>query len=112
MAASAQHIDAVELEIVKSSLDGIVQEMQNSLFRTGYSTIVREAKDASTGILDVSGNAVAQACLPLRQLARASRGWGQRRQGGDATLQELARGHPERTCVGHTGQHNATGRVD
>ena len=36
------HIDAVDLEVVKASLSGIVQEMQNSLFRTGFSTIVRE----------------------------------------------------------------------
>ena len=32
---------AIELEIIKSSLSGIVQEMQNSLFRTGYSTPMR-----------------------------------------------------------------------
>jgi len=31
------HIDAVDLEVVKASLSGIVQEMQNSLFRTGFS---------------------------------------------------------------------------
>ena len=35
-------IDAVDLEVIKASLSGIVQEMQNSLFRTGFSTIVRE----------------------------------------------------------------------
>ena len=29
-------IDAVDLEVVKASLSGIVQEMQNSLFRTGF----------------------------------------------------------------------------
>ena len=53
-------IDAVELEIIKASLDGIVQEMQNSLFRTGYSTIVRESQDASCAIMDASGDVVAQ----------------------------------------------------
>ena len=41
------HIDAVDLEVVKASLSGIVREMQNSLFRTGFSTIVRESQDAS-----------------------------------------------------------------
>ena len=59
-------IDAVELEIIKASLDGIVQEMQNSLFRTGYSTIVRESQDASCAIMDASGDVVAQhVVLPL-----------------------------------------------
>ena len=58
--------DAVELEIIKASLDGIVQEMQNSLFRTGYSTIVRESQDASCAIMDSHGDVVAQhVVLPL-----------------------------------------------
>ena len=43
-------IDAVSLEVLKASLSGIVQEMQNSLFRTGYSTIIRESQDASCAI--------------------------------------------------------------
>jgi N-methylhydantoinase B len=59
-------LDAVELEIIKASLDGIVQEMQNSLFRTGYSTIVRESQDASCAIMNAEGHVVAQhVVLPL-----------------------------------------------
>jgi N-methylhydantoinase B len=58
--------DAIELEIIKASLDGIVQEMQNSLFRTGYSTIVRESQDASCAIMNARGDVVAQhVVLPL-----------------------------------------------
>ena len=45
-------IDAIELEVVKASLSGIVQEMQNSLFRTGFSTIVRESQDASCALMN------------------------------------------------------------
>jgi N-methylhydantoinase B len=57
---------AVELEIIKSSLSGIVQEMQNSLFRTGYSTIVRESQDASCAIMDTAARVIAQhVVLPL-----------------------------------------------
>jgi N-methylhydantoinase B len=57
---------AVELEIIKASLSGIVQEMQNSLFRTGYSTIVRESQDASCAIMNVSAEVIAQhVVLPL-----------------------------------------------
>jgi N-methylhydantoinase B len=59
-------IDAIELEVVKASLSGIVQEMQNSLFRTGFSTIVRESQDASCALMDVRGEVVAQhVVLPL-----------------------------------------------
>ena len=59
-------LDAVEIEIIKASLDGIVQEMQTSLFRTGYSTIVRESQDASCAIMNVRGDVIAQhVVLPL-----------------------------------------------
>src|SRR5437763_8925194 len=60
------HIDAVDLEVVKASLSGIVQEMQNSLFRTGFSTIVRESQDASCSLMNVKGEIIAQhVVLPL-----------------------------------------------
>jgi N-methylhydantoinase B len=59
-------IDAVDLEVVKASLSGIVQEMQNSLFRTGFSTIVRESQDASCALMNAEGDVVAQhVVLPL-----------------------------------------------
>jgi N-methylhydantoinase B len=59
-------LDAVEIEIIKASLDGIVQEMQNSLFRTGFSTIVRESQDASCAFMDPKGDVIAQhVVLPL-----------------------------------------------
>ena len=51
-AAPRLQIDAVDLEVVKASLSGIVQEMQNSLFRTGFSTIVRESQDASCALMN------------------------------------------------------------
>src|ERR1700758_5848521 len=60
------HIDAVDLEVVKASLAGLVQEMQNSLFRTGFSTIVRESQDASCALMNAQGEVVAQhVVLPL-----------------------------------------------
>jgi N-methylhydantoinase B len=59
-------VDAVDLEVVKASLSGIVQEMQNSLFRTGFSTIVRESQDASCALMNAAGEVVAQhVVLPL-----------------------------------------------
>jgi N-methylhydantoinase B len=59
-------VDAVDLEVIKASLSGIVQEMQNSLFRTGFSTIVRESQDASCALMNADGDVVAQhVVLPL-----------------------------------------------
>src|ERR1700687_4789573 len=64
--APLPQVDAVDLEVVKASLSGIVQEMQNSLFRTGYSTIVRESQDASCALMNANGEVVAQhVVLPL-----------------------------------------------
>src|SRR6478736_3121329 len=60
------HVDPIDLEVVKASLCGIVQEMQNSLFRTGFSTIVRESQDASCALMNVKGEIIAQhVVLPL-----------------------------------------------
>lgn len=59
-------VSAVELEVIRASLSGIVQEMQNSLFRTGFSTIIRESQDASCAILDPEAQVIAQhVVLPL-----------------------------------------------
>jgi N-methylhydantoinase B len=57
-------VDAIEVEVVSQSLVGVVQQMQNSLFRTGYSTIIRESRDASCAILDADGG-WSQHMLPL-----------------------------------------------
>src|SRR5215472_9867745 len=66
MKPQASAMDAVTIEIIKASLSGIVQEMQNSLFRTGFSTIVRESQDASCAIMNPSGDVIAQhVVLPL-----------------------------------------------
>ena len=64
--AAKKTVDAVELEIIRASLDGIVQEMQNSLFRTGFSTIIRESQDASCAMMNPQGDVIAQHdVLPL-----------------------------------------------
>src|SRR3954471_24495749 len=63
---SAIQPDAITAEVIAQSLAGIVQEMQNSLFRTGYSTIIRESRDASCALLDRAGRVVSQhTVLPL-----------------------------------------------
>jgi N-methylhydantoinase B len=59
-------VDPITLQVIQARLAGIVQEMQNSLFRTGFSTIIRESQDASCAILNTAGEVVAQhVVLPL-----------------------------------------------
>ena len=59
-------VDPITLQVIQTCLAGIVQEMQNSLFRTGFSTIIRESQDASCAILNRQGAVVAQhVVLPL-----------------------------------------------
>jgi N-methylhydantoinase B len=63
---SALAVSPVELEVIRASLSGIVREMQNSLFRTGFSTIIRESQDASCALLNARGEVIAQhVVLPL-----------------------------------------------
>ena len=59
-------VDAMTAEVIAARLGGIVQEMQNALFRTGYSTVIRESQDASCAITDATGAVAAQhTVLPL-----------------------------------------------
>ena len=58
--------DPIQQEVIYARLLGIVQEMQNALFRTGFSTIIRESQDASCALTDPDGRVVAQhTVLPL-----------------------------------------------
>lgn len=66
MTSTVPGIDAITVEVVNQSLAGIVREMQDSLFCTGYSTIIRESRDASCAIVDPQGRVMAQhIVLPL-----------------------------------------------
>lgn len=59
-------VDAMVAEVISARLVGVVREMQNTLFRTGYSTVIRESQDASCAITDRAGAVVAQhTVLPL-----------------------------------------------
>jgi len=63
---AAANIDPVTFGVIVSRLSGIVQEMQDGIFRTGYSTIVRESQDASCMILDADGSVVGEhTIIPL-----------------------------------------------
>jgi N-methylhydantoinase B len=58
--------DAVTVELVNQTMVGIVGEMQQALFATGYSAVIRESHDASCAITDPRGRVIAQhTVLPL-----------------------------------------------
>jgi N-methylhydantoinase B len=60
------NVAPVTFQVLRARLSGVVQEMQFSLFRTGFSTIIRESQDASCAFLDPKGRVVAQhVVLPL-----------------------------------------------
>lgn len=66
-------IDQISLEIIRNRLSGIVQEMQANIYRTGYSTIVRESQDASCMVLEATGDVVGESIvLPLHVSALPS----------------------------------------
>jgi N-methylhydantoinase B len=65
-------LDPVDYAVVSQSLIAAAREMGAKLVRSAYSTIVREANDASTAILDHTGNVVAQSELIPVQLGSLS----------------------------------------
>jgi len=52
-------IDPITLEVMRNALYSIADEMTAALVRTGYSTNIKDRRDCSCAIYDVSGNAVA-----------------------------------------------------
>ncbi len=60
-------VDPITLNIVGKSLQAIAREMAANMRRASYSSVVREARDFSVGILDTEGQIVAQAeMIPMQ----------------------------------------------
>ena len=58
--------DAIRLELMKNAFAAIADEMAATVIRTARSSVIKEAMDFSTGLLDPAGNLVAQGlCLPV-----------------------------------------------
>ena len=58
--------DPIRLELMKNAFAAIADEMAATVVRTARSSVIKEAMDFSTGLLDPSGNLVAQGlCLPV-----------------------------------------------
>lgn len=59
-------VDQITFQVIQSRVSGIVQEMQDNIFRTGYSTIIRESQDVSCMLLNAAGDVVGEnVVLPL-----------------------------------------------
>jgi len=55
-------IDPITLEVARNKLDGIAEEMQQTLLRSSFSPIVKEGLDASASLFTLAGETIAQAC--------------------------------------------------
>ena len=60
--AAAQNIDPITLEVVRNKLEGIAEEMQQTLLRSSFSPIVKEGLDASASLFTLTGETLAEAC--------------------------------------------------
>ena len=98
-------VDPVTYQVIASRLSGIVQEMQDGIFRTGYSTIVRESQDASCMLLDAGGDVVGEhVVLPLHVAALPEVVRAVRRTFGDAVApgDAFMTNHPYQAGVTHS----------
>jgi N-methylhydantoinase B len=65
-------LDPVDYAVISQALIAAAREMGVKLIRSAYSTVVREARDCSAGLLDANGEVVAQAELIPQQLGPMS----------------------------------------
>ena len=54
-------MDPITLEVLRGQLDSAAEEMQVTLLKSSYSTIISESLDATSALFDREGNTVAQA---------------------------------------------------
>ena len=59
-------IDPVTLEVLRGRFDAVADEIEHTLLKASYSSIVSEAQDATAAVFDARGRTVAQACaIPI-----------------------------------------------
>ena len=62
----APSLDPITLEVVRNKLDGIANEMQSTLLRSSFSTVVKEGLDASASLFTLKGETLSQAlAIPI-----------------------------------------------
>ncbi|HLJ19234.1 MAG TPA: hydantoinase B/oxoprolinase family protein, partial [Stellaceae bacterium] len=54
-------LDPITVEVIRNKLDGIAKEMAQTLIRSAFSSIVKEANDASASLFTIGGETLAQA---------------------------------------------------
>ncbi|MEM7407237.1 MAG: hydantoinase B/oxoprolinase family protein, partial [Pseudomonadota bacterium] len=58
--------DPITLEVVRNKLEGIANEMQSTLLRSSFSTVVKEGLDASASLFTLQAETLAQAiAIPI-----------------------------------------------
>ncbi len=66
-------IDPADFNVITGAFKSVAQEMQDILLRSAYSSIVREAKDCSTCVMDATARTVAQAeAIPIHMNSLAA----------------------------------------
>lgn len=64
--AQTTRLDPITVEVVRNKLEGIANEMQQTLLRSSFSPIVKEGLDASSGLFTIKGETLAQAiAIPI-----------------------------------------------
>jgi N-methylhydantoinase B len=64
--ALGRGLDPITVEVVRHKLEGIANEMQQTLLRSSFSPIVKEGLDASSSLFTISGETLAQAtAIPI-----------------------------------------------
>lgn len=59
-------VDAIGFEVFRNALVGVAEQMSAIIWRTSFSTVIREMLDYSTAVFDPRGRIVAQACrIPM-----------------------------------------------
>lgn len=59
-------LDPITVEVIRNKLDGIANEMELTLVRSAFSTIVKEGLDASASLFTLEGETLAQAiAIPI-----------------------------------------------
>ncbi len=59
-------VDAIGFGVFRNALVGVAEQMSAIIWRTSYSTVIREMLDYSTAVFDPQGRIVAQACrIPM-----------------------------------------------
>jgi N-methylhydantoinase B len=58
--AKSADLDVITVEVIRSALESLAEQMTDTMERTSYSLLLKEGKDCSSSIFDVSGRLIAE----------------------------------------------------